>query len=68
MHLFFLMPLTTAAISAYIYKKSADEMAYLAVAILGVSLLVALILAPLFLKVAGVSLLWMTKKKLDLAV
>ncbi|PSB01269.1 hypothetical protein [Merismopedia glauca] len=67
MHLSFFMPLIAAAISAYIYRKSADEMAYLSAAVLGVSLIVALVVAPLFLKVAGVCLLWMSKRKLDLS-
>jgi hypothetical protein len=67
MHLSFFMPLIAAAVSAYIYRKSADEMAYLAAAVLGVSLIVALVIAPLFLKVAGVCLLWASKSKLDLS-
>lgn len=67
MHLSFVVSLVAAAISGYIYSKSADEMAYLAAIALALSLLASLIVAPFYLKVAGVLLLWASKRKLDLS-
>ena len=42
----FTIPLVIALTVAYILKKSADEIAYLAVAILIVSVVLSLVLAP----------------------
>jgi hypothetical protein len=46
MRLLFLIPLMTGFASGYIFKKSADEMAYLTGLITVVSLILSLILAP----------------------
>lgn len=46
MHLFFLIPLTTALVSGYIFQKSADEMAYLTGIVALISLFFSLVLAP----------------------
>ncbi len=46
MHLPFLIPLTTAIVAGYIFKNSADEMAYLTGVITLVNLILSLVLAP----------------------
>ncbi len=46
MHLLFLIPLTSALISGYIFKKCADEMAYLTGLATIISTILALVLAP----------------------
>lgn len=46
MHLFFLVPLMTGVVSAYIFNKSAEEMADLSGLVTIVSIILTLILAP----------------------
>lgn len=46
MRLFFLIPLTSALISGYIFKKSPDEMAYLTGLVTIISTVLTLALAP----------------------
>ncbi|HAG85100.1 MAG TPA: hypothetical protein DCL61_29115 [Cyanobacteria bacterium UBA12227] len=46
MSLFFMIPLSTFFVAVYIFKKSADEIAYISAAIALVSLLLTLLLAP----------------------
>lgn len=46
MKLIFLVPLTTAIISGYLFQNTAQEIAYLTGAITGLSLILTLILAP----------------------
>lgn len=58
MHLTFLIPLMTGVVSAYIFNKSADEMADLTGVVTIVSIILALIFAPwqlqLLVLVAGI--------------
>ncbi|BAZ10965.1 hypothetical protein NIES4071_27890 [Calothrix sp. NIES-4071] len=46
MVLAFLIPLVTALISGYLYKKSTDEIGYLAGGVAIISFVISLILAP----------------------
>ncbi|MBW4612853.1 MAG: hypothetical protein KME21_06140 [Desmonostoc vinosum HA7617-LM4] len=46
MALFFLIPLCTGLITGYFFKKSTDEIAYLAGVFAAISLLLSLVLAP----------------------
>ncbi|HBB33473.1 MAG TPA: hypothetical protein DDZ80_25320 [Cyanobacteria bacterium UBA8803] len=46
MSLFFIIPLAAFVVAAYVFKHSADEIAYLSAAIALVSLLLTLLLAP----------------------
>ncbi|MBD2529983.1 hypothetical protein H6G97_10550 [Nostoc flagelliforme FACHB-838] len=46
MPLFFLIPLCTALITAYLFKKGTDEIAYLAAMFTAISLILTLVLAP----------------------
>lgn len=46
MHLLFLIPLATSLVAAYIFKNSADEIAYLMGSITVVSIILGLVLAP----------------------
>ncbi|QKQ72484.1 hypothetical protein [Nostoc sp. TCL240-02] len=46
MPLFFLIPLCTALATGYLFKKSTDEIAYLAGVFAAISLILSLILAP----------------------
>ncbi|MEA5603913.1 hypothetical protein [Nostoc sp. UHCC 0252] len=46
MVLFFLIPLCTALVTGYLFKKSSDEIAYLAGVFAAISLILSLILAP----------------------
>ncbi len=46
MSYFFLLPLFTAALAAYFWQKSSDEIAYLASAATVISLVLSLVLAP----------------------
>ena len=46
MPLFFLIPLCTALITGYFFKKSTDEIAYLAGMFTAISLILTLVLAP----------------------
>lgn len=65
MRLLFLAPLLTGLLSAYIARRSQDEMAYLTGAVAGVSLLISLMIAPwqvqlilLLLVVSTVGYVW----------
>lgn len=64
MTLYFIIPLAIVLLAAYIFKNSADEMAYLAGCIAVVALLVALILAPWQLKLVLLSIVVLTSTKL----
>jgi hypothetical protein len=46
MPLFFLIPLCTALVTGYLFKKSTDEIAYLAGMFTVISLILSLVLAP----------------------
>ncbi|MEJ6483729.1 hypothetical protein N0Y54_20820 [Nostoc punctiforme UO1] len=46
MPLFFLIPLCTALATGYLFKKSNDEIAYLAGVFAAISLILSLVLAP----------------------
>ena len=46
MLLFFLIPLCTALATGYFFKKSSDEIAYIAGVFAAVSLILSLVLAP----------------------
>ncbi|MEH2291670.1 hypothetical protein [Nostoc sp.] len=46
MPLFFLIPLCTALATGYLFKKSTDEIAYLAGVFAAISLIFTLVLAP----------------------
>ncbi|MHC5596836.1 MAG: hypothetical protein ACYTXC_12990 [Nostoc sp.] len=46
MPLFFLIPLCTALATGYLFKKSSDEIAYLAGVFAAISLILSLVLAP----------------------
>ncbi|MDF5735579.1 MULTISPECIES: hypothetical protein [unclassified Nostoc] len=46
MPLFFLIPLCTALATGYLFKKSTDEIAYLAGVFAAISLILTLVLAP----------------------
>ncbi|MDZ8025169.1 MAG: hypothetical protein RMY36_011555 [Nostoc sp. SerVER01] len=46
MALFFLIPLCTALATGYLFKKSSDEIAYLAGVFAAISLILSLVLAP----------------------
>ncbi|MFN6464557.1 MAG: hypothetical protein RMZ41_022450 [Nostoc sp. DedVER02] len=46
MPLFFLIPLCTALATGYLFKKSTDEIAYLAGVFAAISLILSLLLAP----------------------
>ena len=46
MPLFFLIPLCTGLVTGYLFKKSSDEIAYLAGVFAAISLILSLILAP----------------------
>ncbi|ACC83733.1 hypothetical protein [Nostoc punctiforme] len=46
MPLFFLIPLCTALVTGYLFKKSNDEIAYLAGVFAAISLILSLVLAP----------------------
>ena len=64
MHLFFLIPLITALLTSYIFKKSSDEMAYLTGIITLVSLILCLVLAPWQLQLLVLGLVLFSTKKL----
>lgn len=64
MTLFFIIPLTIVLLAAYIFKNSADEIAYLSAAIAVVALLVTLIVAPWQLKLALLSIVALTSTRL----
>jgi hypothetical protein len=74
MSYFFLLPLLTAAIAAYFWQQSSDEIAYLASTATVVSLVLSLILAPwqiqlliLLTVVVVVTLLWQGREYPDSA-
>ncbi len=46
MPLFFLIPLCTALATGYLFKKSSDEIAYIAGVFAAISLILSLVLAP----------------------
>ena len=46
MALFFLIPLGTALATGYLFKKSTDEIAYIAGVFAAISLILSLVLAP----------------------
>ncbi|HEY9851098.1 MAG TPA: DUF4278 domain-containing protein [Leptolyngbyaceae cyanobacterium] len=68
MTFFFIIPLAVVPIAVYIYKASADEMAYLAAAISLVSLVLSLILAPWQLKLVLLMLALLSSKQLWLPI
>ncbi|MBW4493379.1 MAG: DUF4278 domain-containing protein [Oscillatoria princeps RMCB-10] len=61
----FTIPLAIALTVAYILKKSADEIAYLAVAILIVSLVLSLVLAPWPIQLLLLALVLLSNQRLS---
>lgn len=67
MPFFFIVPLAIVLVAVYIFKNSADEMAYLAATISVVGLILSLILAPWQIQVSLLVLvLLVTSKRLSL--
>lgn len=64
MHLFFLIPLTTAVAAGYIFKNSADEMAYLTGLVTLISMILSLVLAPWQLQLLVLMLVLVSTKRL----
>lgn len=64
MTLFFIIPLAIVLLAVYIYKNSADEIAYLAASISGVGLILSLILAPWQLKLLLLVVVLLTTTKI----
>lgn len=64
MYLPFLIPLTTAIVAGYIFKNSADEMAYLTGLVTLVSLILSLVLAPWQLQLLVLMLVLVSTKRL----
>lgn len=64
MHLLFLIPLTTSLVAGYLFKKSADEMAYLTGVVTIVSLIVSLVLAPWQLQLLILMLVIISSKQI----
>ena len=64
MTLYFIIPVAIVLLATYIFKNSADEIAYLSAAIAVVALLVALIVAPWQLKLVLLSIVALTSTKL----
>ncbi|MBW4618698.1 MAG: DUF4278 domain-containing protein [Cyanosarcina radialis HA8281-LM2] len=62
MHLPFFISLATALVAIYIAKNSADEISYLATAIVVVSLVLTLIFAPWQLQILLLISIWFSKK------
>lgn len=64
MHLPFLIPLTTCLIAGYLFKSSADEMAYLTGTVTIVSFVLSLILAPWQIQLLVLTLVIISSKHL----
>lgn len=64
MRLLFLIPLTTSLVAGYLFKKSADEMAYLTGLITIVSLILSLVLAPWQLQLLILMLVLISTRRL----
>jgi hypothetical protein len=62
MHLPFFISLATALVALYICKNSADEISYLAAAIVAASLLLTLIFAPWQLQILLLISVWFSKR------
>lgn len=68
MTFFFIIPLAVVMIAVYIYKVSADEIAYLAASISLVGLVLSLVLAPWQLKLVLLMLALLSSKQLWLPI
>ncbi len=64
MALFFLIPLCTALATGYLFKKSTDEIAYLAGVFAAISLILSLILAPWQIQFGLLIIVFMITNKL----
>lgn len=64
MGLVFLIPLTTGLVAGYIFKNSADEMAYLMGAVTIICLILTLVLAPWQIQLLVLILVLITTKRL----
>lgn len=64
MNLMFLIPLTTCLVSGFVFKKSADEMAYLTGVVSIFSLVLSIILAPWQIQLLVLALVMFSTKKL----
>lgn len=62
MGLVFLIPLTTGLVAGYIFKNSADEMAYLMGAVTIICLILTLVLAPWQIQLLVLILVLITTK------
>ncbi|MFN6517297.1 MAG: hypothetical protein RMY29_022710 [Nostoc sp. CreGUA01] len=64
MALFFLIPLCTALATGYLFKKSTDEIAYLAGVFAAISLILSLVLAPWQIQFGLLIIVFMMTNKL----
>lgn len=64
MNLTFLIPLTTCLIFGYVFKRCADEMAYLTGAVTIVSLVLSIVIAPWQIQLLVLFLVMFSTKKL----
>ncbi|RCJ22118.1 hypothetical protein A6S26_22395 [Nostoc sp. ATCC 43529] len=64
MGLFFLIPLCTALATGYLFKKSTDEVAYLAGVFAAISLILSLVLAPWQIQFGLLIIVFMITNKL----
>ena len=64
MNLTFLIPLTTCLVSGYIFKKCADEMAYLKGSVTILSLVLSIVIAPWQIQLLVLFLVISSTKKL----
>lgn len=64
MNLTFLIPLTTCLVCGYVFKKCADEMAYLTGSVTLVSLVLSIIIAPWQIQLLVLFLVMSSTKKL----
>ncbi|MEM7554889.1 MAG: hypothetical protein AAF378_12450 [Cyanobacteria bacterium P01_A01_bin.84] len=64
MPLLFLIPLFTGLVSGYIFKKSVDEIGYLAGLIAAISILISLVIAPWEIQLLLLVLILVITKKL----
>ncbi len=64
MNLTFLIPLTTCLVCGYVFKKCADEMAYLTGSVTIVSLILSIIIAPWQIQLLVLAYVMFSTKKL----
>lgn len=67
MNLFFLIPLAIVPVALFIFKNSADEMAYLSAAISAVGLILSLVLAPWQIQIFLLAVVAIAARKLWLS-